>query len=124
MIAENPIFGVGLGNFQVRSSLFAESHSDYIEVAATTGIIGFIIYFSIYVVLWVRLNKIQNYFKNDTILYNIGIIKANIITILVLATGKPNYRAIITWIFLASVIGYTGSLDKKRKDEILQQQIR
>ncbi|MGH7456175.1 MAG: O-antigen ligase family protein, partial [bacterium] len=49
MIKNNPIFGVGLGNFQALSRVGTESHSDYIEIAACTGIVGFLLHFSIYV---------------------------------------------------------------------------
>ena len=58
---ENPLAGVGLGNFQVVSGLGAYSHSDYIEVASNTGIIGFILYFSIYgMILWRLLWLVRN----------------------------------------------------------------
>lgn len=124
MIAENPIFGVGLGNYQIHSSLDAESHSDYIEVAASTGITGFIIYFSIYLVLWLRLSTTQKYFKKENILYNIGIIKAYMITILILAAGRPNFKSTITWYFLASVMGYASSLTNQMNTEILQREPR
>jgi O-antigen ligase len=40
MIKSNPIVGVGLSNYIKLSSSGLYSHSDYIEVAATTGIVG------------------------------------------------------------------------------------
>ena len=80
VIRMNPFIGVGLDNFRYHTSTQMHSHSDYIEVAATTGIIGAIIYFSIYIVLWQRLRRIQTSVENSSILHDIGLIKAIIIT--------------------------------------------
>jgi O-antigen ligase len=113
IIRKNPVFGIGLGNFQVMSSFETESHSDYIEVAASTGIIGFLLYFSIYVVLWRRLGRIQKSISNPSVAYNIKLLKAAILTILIVGWVRPNFTSQITWVFLASAIGYACSLDGK-----------
>jgi O-antigen ligase len=113
MIKSNPIFGIGLGNFAVLSKLQLESHSDYVEVAASTGIIGFLLYFSIYVVLWRRLGRIQKFSSDLSVLYNVGLLKAGLLSIFVLGFGRPNFKSQLTWMFLATAIGYACSLDKK-----------
>ena len=111
MIKEKPICGVGLDQFRVLSSSGLYSHSDYIEVAANTGIVGFVLYFSIFVVLWLRLNRIKRMTNDPHLLYIIGFFKAAIITILLVAFGRPNIASKLTWVFLAGAIGYSWSIE-------------
>lgn len=113
IIMENPLFGVGLGNFAVLSKHRLYSHSDYIEVASSTGIIGFCIYFTVYLQLWRRLGRVKKRLHGYFIQYNIGLAKAAIITILVLALGRPNIYSNATWVFLSSLIGYFWHLERK-----------
>lgn len=44
MIKNNPLMGVGLGNFTANSSEGYFAHNDYLEITATLGIIGLLIY--------------------------------------------------------------------------------
>jgi len=111
IIRKYPMFGVGLNQFRTFSSSGVYSHSDYIEVATNTGIIGFVFYFSIYVVLWLRLNRIKRMTNDPYFLYIIGFFKAAIITILLVAFGRPNITSKLTWLFLASAIGYSWSIE-------------
>lgn len=56
---DNPAFGVGLDNFQTISgsgagfTLGTYAHSNYVEILATTGFLGFFLYFSMYI-SWIR----------------------------------------------------------------------
>ena len=113
MIKSSPVFGVGLNNFRALSSFGFYSHSDYIEVAANTGIVGFLLYFSIYGVLWRRLNRIGSLAENSHLSYVTGLLKAAILTILLLAFGRPNITSKITWLFLGSAIGYSCSAHRE-----------
>jgi O-antigen ligase len=113
MIIHNPIFGVGLSNFSMLSSLTgAYSHSNYIEIASTTGIIGFILFFSIYFIMWRRLTRIKKIYHEPQALYTIGLFKAAIITMLIQSFSTVNYSSKPAWIFLAVVIGYSWSLER------------
>jgi len=58
---ENPIFGTGLGNFPATQDVFAENrspinaHNTYIEVLVDEGIIGFLLFLSLFIsLLWGR----------------------------------------------------------------------
>ncbi len=116
MIKEYPLFGVGLNNYRahyyIKYAKETYSHSEYIEVAANTGIVGLILYFSIYVILWHRFNRIRSMTNDKEILYIIGLLKASIITILLLAIGRPNIISKLTWIFLAGAIGYSWAIEQ------------
>lgn len=115
VIKEKPLFGIGLGNFPVVSKYSMYSHSDYIEIASTTGIVGFFLYFSVYVVLWRRLNRVKRIVREDSMSYDIGLLKASIIVVLLLALGRPNVYTQINGIFIGSAIGYAWSMEMKAK---------
>lgn len=60
MVKENPILGIGLGNYRVESipydlstnsSVPLHAHNDFLELAAETGVLNSLLYFSIFVVL-------------------------------------------------------------------------
>jgi len=113
MIKKHPFVGVGLNNYQFSATRRGTySHSDYIEVTANTGIVGFMLHYSIYMFLWLRLNRIKLMTSNSNILYTIGLLKAVIITMFLLATGNPNITFKLTWLFLASAIGYSWSIER------------
>lgn len=111
MIIKNPVFGIGLNNFSEVSKTGLYSHSDYIEVAANTGIIGFILYFSIYLILWRRLERIRKSVVCSQFIYMTGVLQASILTILIFGLGKPHITSKLTWIFLSAVAGYTWCLE-------------
>lgn len=113
MLTSNPIFGVGLGNFAIQSAYGQYAHSEYMELLACTGIIGFLMYSSIYVVLWRRLSKLQKVFLNDSISKELSLLKAAILTLLVIALGRPNFISINAWVFISSAIGYAFILERK-----------
>lgn len=111
LIIKNPVFGIGLNNFSEVSKTGLYSHSDYIEVAANTGIIGFILYFSIYLILWRRLERIRKSVVCPQLMYTIGVLQASILTILISGVGKPHITSKLTWIILSAVAGYTWYLE-------------
>jgi len=100
------------------------SHSDYMEIAANTGIVGFILYFSVYAMLWSRLNRIKAKTNNPRLLYTIGLVKATLITMVLTAFGRPNVTSKLTWIFLAGAIGYSWSVEKDLLRHRLLQRLR
>ena len=58
VVADYPIAGAGLDNFRTVTGAGTYAHSNLIEVAASTGVIGFTIYHLMYVVLTLRLFKL------------------------------------------------------------------
>ena len=79
MIKDNPIFGVGLGNWKImlphygttamRSESgivhFQRPHNDYLWVFSETGILGFVFYLSVFVIVLGYAIKIILYSSND-----------------------------------------------------------
>ncbi|OJF90273.1 hypothetical protein AX762_11760 [Alkalibacterium sp. 20] len=60
----SPIFGIGFDNYRLTSLYQTYSHSTYAEVLATTGLIGSIIYFIPYLIIFSNLSLV--YYKNRT----------------------------------------------------------
>ena len=112
MIRNHFFLGMGLNNYKTESSFGLYSHSDYVEVAASTGFVGFVMYFSMYVVLWMRISRIRKMTQDPHIFFNMGLLKAAILTILLLAFGKVNIAVKINWVFLAAAFGYSWSVEK------------
>ena len=62
---ESPVFGIGPGNFSVRSSYRTYSHSTYIESLSGFGIVGSIFFFGMLIIIFVKLVK-SAYFSNQS----------------------------------------------------------
>lgn len=125
MALRNPALGVGLDNFRlaiidypgfrgVRTGSYA--HSNYIEVLADTGFPGFVLYFSIYVVLGRRLVRLrkQNMNTRDRQLYHALIVLFCVILVSDLA--MVSYYDKIAWIVLSSAIAGALLLERRLSD--------
>lgn len=110
MLLDSPVVGVGLNQFYYHSGLMHPAHSEYAEVFADTGVVGGLIYFSIFVVLWIRAGKIAKY-TDDLSQFRIArLVRAFLIVIMVSNLGRWNYYDKITWVVFASFIGYTNAV--------------
>ncbi len=70
IIVENPILGVGIGNWKIKSlpyektlidnsNVSSNAHNDFLELTAETGIVNGLVYLSLFVfILWISVNKI------------------------------------------------------------------
>ncbi len=96
-----PVFGVGLNNFRVYSSSGLYAHSNYMEILADTGIIGFAIYFFIYFMIWRKGSRIQKIHEaNESSVYVSGLFRSLVVLALVLGLGAVFYNNISHWIML------------------------
>lgn len=75
LIKEKPLLGVGLGNWKITSLkeenqtksnyiLMYKNHNDFIEITAETGLVGGLLFFSIFVFAFLKFGK-QLVFRND-----------------------------------------------------------
>lgn len=109
----HPVAGVGLNNFQLYTITGHYAHSDIGEILADTGAVGAILYFPIYLVIWLRLNRLGKNIRLAEKYYSLGVFKAAILTILFFGTGQPNFTNIFIMFFLAIIVGYTLELEKE-----------
>lgn len=97
----NPFFGVGLDNFRLYSSSGLYAHSNYMELLADNGILGFILFHLMYWHVWRTSQKIRVLYNNseESKFYS-GIFKCIIINYLLIAFGTVLYHAIPHWLLL------------------------
>jgi O-antigen ligase len=107
LIAQHPVMGVSWNHYQLLSGHGAYAHSNYIELAAATGIPGALMYYSMFVILWRRLwrlGKMPQDFKSMAII-NLG--KALILVRLLGDFTRVSYYSKLSWIVFAVIIGWS-----------------
>ena len=92
----NIFFGTGLGNLGLNSSSGLNAHNDFMEILATTGLIGFILYLKFYYVFIKKI--ILSKFRNDPTIIE----KRNIIIIIISIYFIYSFS---TWHFLSLYSG-------------------
>jgi len=63
LFLRHPVFGVGFGTYYFYSGRYAYTHTAFMELLACTGLLGFILYYSIVFVLWRRLTRLQRAYR-------------------------------------------------------------
>jgi O-antigen ligase len=121
MFLDNPLTGVGLNGFRVRTHLGDVSHSEYVEIGAGTGLPGFILYFSILWVLWRRCGKLAKYSDSVYVVQVANLTRAVILTILALDLGRWNFSDKMYWIIVGSFIGFTSAAWRDLRHRIASQ---
>lgn len=110
MFLSNPLLGIGLGSFTFYSTFGQMAHNDVIEVIASTGIVGFVLYAMVYW-LFYKQNKIL--LKNETT-YRWGAwSQAFLAGWLVLGMGRPTFLDPVAMMVLAFF--YSLSWQKARQ---------
>lgn len=85
---QNPFFGIGLNLFSVKGAYGAYAHNNYLELLATTGIVGFISYYTYHIKTIYNLSKTVKYNQSNNIFglliiasmmfYDIGAVSYNL----------------------------------------------
>ncbi|MCX5672492.1 MAG: O-antigen ligase family protein [Planctomycetota bacterium] len=109
LLLKNPVVGVGMDNFRVYSG-GSVAHSEYAEIAADTGLVGFVLYFAIFVVLWRRCGRIIKEHPDPVAVRVAGLARALLIVVMILNLGRYNYTDKPAWIVFGSLIGYTSAV--------------
>ena len=117
LVAGSPIVGVGLDQFVFYDPTSHVAHSEYLEVFSDTGIVGGILYFAIFIVLWRLAGKIAKYTDDPTEFRIARLVRAILFVILVSNLGRYNYYEKSTWIVFASFIGYTSAVWRRIQAE-------
>ncbi|MGE4284942.1 MAG: O-antigen ligase family protein [Clostridia bacterium] len=81
LLGTSPFIGVGLGNYTYASSFGTYSHNTVAEALATTGLLGAIIYFSTYLIIFSKLVLFTKHPKTKEFAYN-GIILFGVLAFL------------------------------------------
>ena len=83
VFATNPIFGCGLGQFGIASGTGLFAHQEIAEILATTGLPGFVLYYSVYVIAWRRLTWSLRYLRDPLDRYRINIARISLLALLI-----------------------------------------
>ncbi|MFO7891949.1 MAG: O-antigen ligase family protein [bacterium] len=117
MWKDNPIIGVGLGNFRSNIGKYwslsprSYAHNNYIQLLSTTGFLGFLAYYSIYLFLFIKLFYIQNKFQlreKDSIVINIFLTLMFILVIIELA--MVSYSTKIAWLLIMMISAFSDRI--------------
>lgn len=106
LFMDNPVFGVGLGRFQTASGTGYYAHNEWIEILSTTGFVGFVLFFSVYVVAWRRLGRTLRNATAPVVRYQIQL--ARLIMLILIVSGavfRPNFLVPDTMFLLAIAVG-------------------
>ena len=119
IFAENPIFGCGLGQFGVASETGYYAHNEIAEILSTTGLPGFLIYFSVYVMVWRRLSRSLEGPCEPLFAYRVNM--ARMILLIMLVSGslsRPNFISQDTMFLLALVVGISHWAERMRRMQV------
>lgn len=110
VVGQHPVFGVGLNNYRLHSPGLTVAHSEYTEIAADTGVPGFVIYFAIYLILWRRAGKIAKHSPDPYAVKTARLMRAYLITMLLIGLGTTHYYNKTAWIIMGAFVGYSHTL--------------
>ena len=128
-LKSNPIMGVGLGNWKLKSIEYDaddikgyvvpyHAHSDFIQLGAELGIIGFLLYLLIFLFAFyytfklIRYSKMSNFEKSFIFLLFIGLGVYFVDANLNFPIARP--QVLVVWATIMSLI--TGYYEKNRID--------
>lgn len=102
LFQEYPITGVGLMNQTVMMS--GSSHSEFMDILVTTGVVGGVLYFSIYLVTFLRVWKMR-YIYSNALVYDRRYFLIYSAMIFWLMFGYPRYMDLLHIIVFGSFVG-------------------
>jgi O-antigen ligase len=110
----SPLYGVGLGNFALTYGEGAYTHSDFMEVLASTGLVGFVLYMAIYFLLWRRLSRCQARSRGSfgEVAYRLGSYKAALVGSLFISIGSISFLYPPAWVVLGAIVGHAHVLEE------------
>ncbi len=115
LFAQHPIFGVGLNNYRMYFYTHQYSHSDYIESLTNTGLIGFILYQSFFVIIFYKACVLIKKVRFKTIRFYILMSALIVIIIKFIAFGIILYFSPQPIIIMACIMSYLSYIEKKYK---------
>jgi len=108
-----PLFGVGLNNFGVYFYSGQYSHSDLIEPLATTGLPGFLLYESFYLLLILRVRRLLKVVRDQEQRYRLKMVLLGVMSILVIGLGAPHYTTAPVFLLLTAFSVFTFQLERQ-----------
>jgi O-antigen ligase len=112
IVVRYPVAGVGLGQWRFYGDT-GYAHNEYGEVIATTGVVGFLLYFSAYVVVIRRLMRIHRYTNDRIEFFRSGLCLAIFVTIAAAGFGQVMFPSLPYWVLAGSIWGYAYGAEQR-----------
>ena len=102
----NPLLGVGAGQFGVASGTGYYAHNEFAELIATTGLPGFLLYYSVYWLAWRRLSWSLKILRDPQVRYQLNMARIALLTLIISGfLFRPNFQLQDTMFLIAMVVG-------------------
>ncbi len=108
MLLHHPVAGIGVNQFIVDSAFSKYSHSNYIEVFTSTGVLGGLLYYSVLLVFGLRLRRLRKACESAP--RSLSLVKLGqtlLVTVLVMDFAHVSWTDKSTWVLLAIVMGWS-----------------
>lgn len=103
VVSDHPIIGVGLDNFRVVTGAGTYAHSNLIEVAASTGLVGLVLFHLMYLVLTVRALKLIGRPGVNGTIARLALV--GLMTYFLMDITRVSYYEKTSWIYFAILSG-------------------
>lgn len=123
IILSNPILGVGLDNYRdMRVGVFSSkigtySHSNFVELAVSTGIIGLIIYLCIYLSIALKLFKSRGAIKDNELRQEYLIVLSMLLIFVMFDFAMVTYYEKLSWLIMSGIIASVLLTTERYKNE-------
>lgn len=106
VLTASPVFGCGLGQFGIASGTGFFAHNEVAEIISTTGLPGFLLYYSVYLVAWRRLSRSLRCLHDPLVRYRINIARMSLLVLLISgALSRINFLSQESMFLLAISVG-------------------
>jgi len=97
--SHNPFLGSGINTFMVMDKTHHYSHNNYIELLVGMGLVGFFIYYMLHIMIFIKINRINNANKMKVLL----ILSLIIFLVMDMTLVSYSYKLIVFMLFFLSV---------------------
>lgn len=112
MFNEYPFFGLGLNGFAFYTGMY--SHSTYAELMSSTGIIGTLLYMSVFIILLQKARKLKKICVTAIDKNQARFCQVILLFFLLIGVSTVHFYELFSYILLGVLSGYiSGQLDKK-----------
>jgi len=115
--SENPIFGIGYDQYRELSSSKTYSHSTYAEVFSCTGLVGAILYFSVYLIIFYKLLKIIIIKKESETSQRALKVLSLMVVLVFLAIGVIHYYSLNSMVMFGIIVAFCNLALKAKKEQ-------
>jgi O-antigen ligase len=102
--AEHPIAGVGVGQFRFVNGFDLVSHDEWGDLLSGTGLVGFSLYMSMYVSLWLRLRRASRRAGDVLMRYRLNFAKLTLVVLVISGMLFRSHHICIDSMFLIALV--------------------